>query len=264
MRASVHLDPIPSNSHTHTVIFLHGRGGSAFALSESFFDSLDSRGRNLRDLFPSFRWVFPKAPLCRPAAFPQDLRAQWFDLADAKDLSVNEELQVGGLHASVEALKSIIAEEAEKLGGNYVRLILAGISQGASAAIHTLLHLDKSHFAGFDPPRLGAFVGFCSRLPLPGQTLNQTRSMRDSGSGPDRSSVLSNTPILLEHSFDDPLAKVEDGRILRDALDDRGAHVEWIEYPAGGHWIQSPQGIEDAADFLRRALGLAPKDTDLR
>ncbi|KAK0385952.1 hypothetical protein NLU13_7127 [Sarocladium strictum] len=254
MRASVHLDPIPSNSHTHTVIFLHGRGGSASALSESFFDSLDSRGRNLRDLFPSFRWVFPKAPLCRP----------WFDVADAKDLSVNEELQVGGLHASVEALKSIIAEEAEKLHGKYVRLILAGISQGASAAIHTLLHLDKSHFAGFDPPRLGAFVGFCSRLPLPGQTLKQTRSMRDSGSGPDRSSVLSNTPILLEHSIDDPLAKVEDGRILRDALYDRGAHVEWIEYPAGGHWIQSPQGIEDAADFLRRALELTPDDTDLR
>src|SRR5688572_22217971 len=259
MPAFVSLNPV--TPHSHTVIFLHGRGSTASALSESLFDSRDSYGRDFRDLFPTFRWVFPQASACRPAAFAQDLRTQWFDVWNARDLTDREELQGEGLRASVKAIQSIITEEAEKLGGKTERLILVGISQGASTAIHTLLQLDHLLPVGHMSSKLGALIGFCGRLPFAGRSLVETRLMLDPANTSGRNEILRNTPILLEHSINDPLAKVEDGRVLRDAMIDFGADVEWVEYPDGGHWIQSPEGVENAAAFLRRTLNLAVGDT---
>ncbi len=51
----------PSAPHTHTIVFLHGRAGSAERLSASLAGSLDSRSLSLPAAFPSFRWVFPQA-----------------------------------------------------------------------------------------------------------------------------------------------------------------------------------------------------------
>ncbi|KAJ2990382.1 hypothetical protein NUW54_g8485 [Trametes sanguinea] len=56
--------------------------------------------------------------------------------------------------------------------------------------------------------------------------------------------------MLLEHCVDDPLVLVQNGRALRDTLRAFGAQVEWREYPSGGHWFNSPAGIDDAVAFL--------------
>lgn len=246
------LDPI--SPHTHTVIFLHGRGDSASSISHSLFDSLTSSGRSLREIFPSFRWGFPQAPLSHPARFPKDLRAQWFDVWDPRDLNVREELQVEGLRESVAAIKDIVLEEVRRLDGQSEKVILAGISQGGATAVHTLLHLDCP--APNAVPRLGAFIGFCCRLPFSGRDLLRTRRIIDPEALCEGNDLLRGTPMLLEHSVDDPLVKVEDGRGLRDALHRFGAEVQWKEYADGGHWLQSPQGIDDAVLFLRDVLGL--------
>jgi len=57
--------------------------------------------------------------------------------------------------------------------------------------------------------------------------------------------------VLLEHCADDPLVLIESGRDLRETLRGFGAKVKWNEYPSGGHWFHSPNGADDAVDFLR-------------
>lgn len=130
--------------------------------------------------------------------------------------------------------------------------MLAGISQGAATSVHTLLNLSVPPTVdGHEVPRrLGAFLGFSCRMPFPGRSLAETRKVLDLEGIPDTDEVLRNTPVLLEHCVDDPLVLVEKGRDLRDTLRGFGTQVAWKEYPNGGHWFNSPAGVDDAVEFL--------------
>ncbi|KFH48557.1 Acyl-protein thioesterase-like protein [Hapsidospora chrysogenum ATCC 11550] len=244
----------PKEPHTHTVIFLHGRGGSADNLVASLTYWSDSQGRTLAEIFPSFRWVYPRAPIGHSAAFPGDKIAQWFDNWNVRDFTDREEVQAPGLRQSVARMLGILEEEAKALDGRWERLVLMGISQGGATIVHTLLHLHRL------APRLGALVGYSCRMPFAGRSLPETRRILrpDDSSGDNNTEALKGTPILLEHCVDDPLVLVGMGRTLRDTLRGFGAHVTWVEYPDGGHWLNSPRGVEDAAQFLSRALGCEP------
>ncbi|KJZ78523.1 hypothetical protein HIM_01914 [Hirsutella minnesotensis 3608] len=260
------LEPVvvaPLTTHTHTVVFLHGRADNADNFAASFQHSVDSRNRTLFDAFPSFRWVFPRAPLLTCEAFPGQRIFQWFDIWSVSDLSLREELQAVGLRESVRRIRQLLHEEAALLVGHWDRLVLAGISQGAATATHTLLNLDLSGAAGerngqLMPPRLGAYLGFSSRMPFPGRSLAETRAVLGLDSVPNDNNVLRGTPVLLEHCVNDPQVLVANGRALRETLTGFGAQVHWREYPDGGHWFNSPAGIDDAIQFLTRALGPSP------
>jgi predicted esterase len=67
---------------------------------------------------------------------------------------------------------------------------------------------------------------------------------------PEHDQLLRNTPILLEHCVDDPLVKVENGRLMTEMLTSFGANVARREYPDGGHWFNSPAGMDDVIAFL--------------
>jgi predicted esterase len=246
----------PKAPHTHTVVFLHGRGDNARNFSFAVGRWQDSQGRNLAAAFPSFRFVFPQAPMRKCAATADGPTwPQWFDVWNTRDFTDHEELQAEGLREMVPVIRRILAAEAASLGSetlpSWGKVILAGISMGGATSVHTLFNLDA--------PRLGAFMGFSCRLPFPRcQAVLELREVlkldevpRDGG----QSQVLANTPILLEHCVDDPLVLVEGGRGLRDKLRALGAqNVEWKEYPAGGHWFNSPHGMDDAVEFINRHL----------
>ena len=168
------------------------------------------------------------------------------------DFSEHEELQAIGLRESVTSTRRILASEATILGGQWDRLVLAGISQGAATSVHTLLNLSLPPAVDGQllPQRLGAFLGFSCRMPFPGRSLAETRKVLHLESVPDTDEVLRNTPVLLEHCIDDPLVLVGKGRDLRDTLQGFGTQVTWKEYPNGGHWFNSPLGIDDAVEFL--------------
>lgn len=138
--------------------------------------------------------------------------------------------------------------------------MLAGISQGAATSVHTLLNLSLS-MSGQKPQRLGAFLGFSCRMPFPARSLAETRKVLSLDGVPDSDEVLRNTPVLLEHCLDDPLVLVENGRILRDTLRGFGAEVSWKEYRKGGHWFNSPAGVDDAVEFLNNHLLEIPSAT---
>ncbi|UNI18716.1 hypothetical protein JDV02_004969 [Purpureocillium takamizusanense] len=256
----------PAEAHTHTVVFLHGRGDTAPQFCDSLWLSTDSRNYTLREEFPSFRWVFPTAGIfpCRTA--PGDQVSQWFDIWDVRDFSDHEHHQAEGLKPSVARIRNLLAEEAALLEGRWDRIILAGISQGAATATHTLLNLNipKAATTTTTPPppqgevlprRLAAYMGFSCRMPFPGRSLGDTRGVLGLADAPTDNEVLRNTPILLEHCVDDPLVLVEYGRTLRESLRGFGANVAWREYQRGGHWFNSPQGMDDVVSFLTSVLG---------
>ncbi|OTA66650.1 Phospholipase/carboxylesterase [Hypoxylon sp. EC38] len=225
----------PSRPHTHTVVFLHGRGDNARNFAASLAHWRDSRHRTLKDAFPSFRWVFPQAPMRKCASTPDTSWPQWFDVWDEV----------------VPAIRRILADEAALLRGHWDRVVLAGISMGDATAAHVLFNLDINPAEG---GRLAAFTGFSCRCPFAGCSLAEMRNILDLENITDHGHVVQNTPVLLEHCADDPLVLVQNGRGLRETLRGFGAQVEWKEYPNGGHWFNSPTGMDDVVDFLNRQL----------
>lgn len=252
--------PASATTHTHTVVFLHGRGDSAPNFSRSLTWSTDSGGRTLEQIFPSFRWVFPQAAPTTPRAqSPLDRVNQWFDIWNVQNFAEREELQAVGLRGSVQRIRDILAREAALLGGHWDRIVLAGISQGAATGVHTLLNLDIARQIDGEAAqkrRLGAFLGFSCRMPFPGRSLAATRKVLDLEGTPSDAGILENTPVLLEHCVNDPVVLVENGRALRETLRGFGAQVTWREYPDGEHWFNSPAGIDDAVEFLKHVLEL--------
>lgn len=206
--------------------------------------------------------------MIRRAAWPQDTWSQWFDVWNTNNFLEREELQAEGLRVSVAAVRKLLAREAAMLGGRWDRIILAGISQGAATSVHTIfnLNLDSANpqhvSSAIDRPKgLAAFLGFSCRLPFPDRTLAGTRKILNLDNVPEHDEVLRNTPILLEHCVDDPLVLLEKGQHLRDSLGELGAHVTWKQYPSGGHWFNTPAGIDDVVEFLSRDVLNAGSDS---
>ncbi|KAG6054232.1 hypothetical protein E4U17_003973 [Claviceps sp. LM77 group G4] len=260
-------------AHSHTVVFLHDRGDNAESLSVSLRRSLDSRQRSLYDVFPTFRWVFPRSGETVSFSAAGNAVSQWFDIWNLQDYSDREEIQTLGLRNSTKLIRQILAVEADLLGGRWDRIILAGIGQGAATATHVLLNVrvsrsrpasDSSTSASKPfPGGLGAFVGFSSRMPFPGRGLAETRRRLQLDGVPDTDTVVRKTPVLLGHYVDDQVIPVEHGRVLRDTLQGFGAQVEWREYKTGRHWLHSPSGMDEAADYLNHVLGLRQSSLDL-
>lgn len=249
------VHPSPGQPHTHTVIFLHGRGDTALNFKRCITHNtwVDSQARSPINIFPTFRWVFPTAGL-KPCARPDGPRvmSQWFDLWDAVSLE-HEMLMQPGLKESVERIRALVAEEAAKLGGRWDKIVLMGISQGGATSVHTLLNFGfPPSYMG--PKRLGAFVGVSCRLPFPGRSFQDTRKVLGLQGAQQGNEVLVNTPMLLEHCADDQTVQLGSGKQLRDTLRSFGANVEWREYPEGGHWFKSPEGLQDLKIFLEKVL----------
>ncbi|KAI0449739.1 phospholipase/carboxylesterase family protein [Xylaria acuta] len=234
--------PAPAHPHTHTVVFLHGRGDNTASFANGLGQWRDSRNHNLADAFPTFRWVLPQAPMRKLASCPETW-PQWFDVWNVQDFAENEELQAVGLKEVIPVFRKMLADEAALLGGRWDRIVLAGISMGAATSTHLLFNLKEP---------LGAFMGFSARCPFAGRSLKQMREVLGLEDVPEHDEVLRKTPILLEHCVDDSLVLIQNGRGLRDTLCGFGCQVEWKEYPNGGHWFHSPNGMDDAVQFLEK------------
>lgn len=152
-------------THTHTIIFLHGREDFGSDLAQYFFDLKTSDGRSLAEIYPSVRWVFPAAKLrystqrdfeFSNSSFAEALKgeeviSQWLDVWDLSKPEEREELMVPGLRESILQILEIIMEEAKEIPLN--RINFGGISQGCVTAILTLLS------SGIN---VGGFIGWCS------------------------------------------------------------------------------------------------------
>ncbi|ROV98070.1 hypothetical protein VMCG_06991 [Cytospora schulzeri] len=255
------IGPRQGAQHSHTIIFLHGRDSLNDEFAGELFESEASQPsdqpRTLLDLLPTFKWVFPAAPMLRSARFDTDM-SQWFDMSSVENPDEKSEIQLEGLRNSVSAIIKVIQSEA-----NYVprqKIFLAGISQGFATAI-------AAFFADDARQRLAGIIGMSSWMPLSGMLTSgdgKTQLARlyrgsDCGSGPAARSdedEVNPTPVLLCHSSDDDVVPVQHGRALRDILNRLPGDIqlEWHEYEDGGHWINEPLGVDDLISFIKRHM----------
>lgn len=208
----------PTAEHTHTIIFLHGRGATAAEFLEEFFESQASDNRFLPEIFPQVRWVFPTSGILPSRAFGEI--SQWYDMLSTDTPAVGESEHQTEIDAAVSRIVEIIRSESTALGGSY-QVILAGISQGCTIGIQALLRQDS---------QLGGFIGLSSWLPASLASMQATHDAKL-------------TPIFLSHSVDDDTIAFGNGEDLHNDLESKGFNVEWHRYENGGHWVNEPQGV---------------------
>lgn len=253
----------PLGAHTHTVIFLHDRGSTATEFALELFESSASATKlSLRNTFPSFKWVFPFAPLTltknRNTAANNVAISQWFDIWSLASPQEKLEEQRKGLSDNVEALVSLIQHEISEGGIAANQIFLAGMSQGIALAIHAFFRLATP---------LAGVLGFCGWMPFASEvdriansgdwqgTLNEVRAITGDSRDDLRDAEMQlETVVYLAHSRNDRTVPIENGIQMRDSLEAMGLKVQWHEYGDGAHWFQEPVGIDDLVAFLRKIM----------
>jgi len=253
----------PLHTHTHSIIFLHGRDSTAEEFAGELFESQASDGRFLQEIFPSIRWIFPTSRIRKSARFGVEL-SQWFDIWACESPQESKDLQVAGIRETLEDLETIITTEIARLDGKTNHVFLAGISQGCAAAVLKLLSQPIAPFAGF--------LGFSSWLPFqaeigqlrisestPCMLLHSLFSLNTPIQSPidPKPSVLG-TPVFLAHCNDDTIIPVENGEALARHLRELGMNVTWRQYQDGGHWINEPVGLDDLVTFIKVCMEVKP------
>jgi predicted esterase len=256
----------PTESHTHTVVLLHGRGSSGGEFAQELLEeTLLSDQSSLAQKLPSWRWVFPSSRELWSTAFEEDMPA-WFEAHSLTDTIARQDLQIPGIRQSVSYIKTILDQEIERLGGDTSRVVLGGISQGAAVAIWTFLCLDS-----VERP-LGAFFATNTWLPfassIQNYLSNEQKPPIDAGtefvagmlaqskvSHPQSRERPSSTAVFLGHGTDDAYVDVELGRKARDIIIQADFTVEWREYQGAeqeGHWFKAPEEVDDLLNFLMK------------
>ena len=267
----------PSSEHTHTAIMLHGRGSNGPEFAEELAETMVPGQKPLTDRFPSWRWVFPSSRELWSTAFEEMLPA-WFEAHSLTDTSARADLQMEGIRQSVAYIQSILDGEAASLGGETEKVVIMGVSQGGAIGMWTILCQE------IRGKRLGAFVGASTWLPFAANI--QRLLLRDGSYEADKGSsktdlsdafvvdmlpawhpVVSSrdadksarvTPIFLGHGVDDAVVDVELGRQAQDVLTNVGFQTGWKEYSGAeleGHWLKTPEQIDDIASVLMRVTG---------
>lgn len=234
--------PMEGFEHTHTIVFLHGKGSNCKEFADEMFESeasthLVPKGRRtLEVVFPTVRWVFPSAPQQRSERF-DFIESQWFDMWAVENPDERFESQVDGLRQSISLLNLVIAAEEAIIPRE--RIFLAGISQGFATAITAAL-LAESSFAGL--------IGLCAWVPK--AAYGRIRGTKGFAETSDLLR-LRGTPVFLGHSTADNVVPIENGRALRDYLSQFRSPIVWHEYVSSEHWIVEPQGVDDIITFIR-------------
>jgi len=248
---------LPTSKHTHTVIFLHGRGSTATEFESELFESQASDDRFFVQIFPSVKWVFPSATP-KWTETEEEVVNQWFDMKSVQHPNDCPETQKPGLRESVQMILEVVRRESAAVGLKMV--FLAGISQGCATALLALL------LGGVE---IGGFVGLSGWLPMQeelGKILNDTTSTSQERTQHLRalldipvecysmtSKITSavRTPVLLQHAVDDFVVPVANGLGLAKTLQEFGMQVAWQCFDEGGHWLNEPEGMDRIVKFLR-------------
>ncbi|MCJ1419024.1 hypothetical protein MMC32_005375 [Xylographa parallela] len=290
-----HVEPLiyPAQSeHTHTFIFLHGRGDTAQNFAPRFLLSEHSSGRPLQDLLPGVKFIFPTAKRRRMAANNRCTISQWFDIVSLTDSAKREEVQVEGLRESSAMIYQIIMRETASIPcGN---IVLGGLSQGCATALYALLTFyDATLGDSAVRPAIGAVVGMSGWLPFRKQIdeimsgaegsdqgedpYNRGKEGLDSGTTTSTETQAVNflrenvdlpaltasqptaalrTPVFLGHGTADLTVDVTLGEGAASTLESLGMDVRWVPYKDFYHWYKEPEEIDDVVAFLQEKVDL--------
>ncbi|KAK2745231.1 hypothetical protein FQN57_003926 [Myotisia sp. PD_48] len=273
----------PKTTHTHSMIILHGRGGSGLEVSVGFMGDM-SRSQILYDFaaqFPGMKFIFPSAKIRRARFLRQDF-PQWFDqIPLAMPIEQRTELYLEGLRDSTRFLQTLVDAEIELVGAGNV--IIGGYSQGVAQSLQLLLsYVDER---GRGP--LGGYFGFSGWLPFqkqlaalvpPGfeyktpseeerhrvvmKAINYIRedvldlpaiAVKD-----DSVSTAFKTPIWLSHGSLDNIVAPSLGEAAADTMKALGWKVTWKRYNGLEHRFHEA-ALADVAQFLKEKAGVPQK-----
>lgn len=288
----------PPGPHTHTLIFLHGRGDQGLEFgTELITRKLPTGPRNtLPARFPGLKFIFPNAPvrLDGPDVHLHGVIPQWFEVRNVRNLdqsSANllESDDRTGLTESVQYIHELIDQEANLVEvGN---VIIGGLSQGGALALYALLTYDD-----LGKGKLGGVVGLSTWLPFE-KILREVRyqdnrdEIRDESvdrnevdSGPMMTAVQKvlryareyltpmnptsaaesipasiNTPIFLAHGAKDEHIRPANAKAAADLLEGLGWDVDWRLYEDLEH-CYSPDELEDMTIWLSVKIGVPEHD----
>ena len=243
----------PSAKHTHTLIFLHGRGGTSDSFGPPFFAAFPA--------YPGLKTIFPTPSKTFSHKHYRDI-PQWFSLTHSVPSEEYTDEQLAGLRLSVEYLQQLIAAEvAAGIPAN--RILLGGFSQGVATAMLALLW-GRWKLAGF--VGLSGWLPFARELESAGGTestigkLEELR-VRVMKAEPREREVVAEvlrTPMWLGHGVNDEIVAYEEGRRVEGACVALGMVVVWGGYPDWGHWYKVPEEIDDIVAFWCENCGLQP------
>ena len=261
----------PVTAHTYTVILLHGRGSTGEEFAEELFECIMENSAaqldqlNLKQLFPTCKWIFPNAKLRYSAVFQEEM-TEWFDIYSLTNPHERQELQKEGLTEAAQLLEELIHEELDKVPPR--NLILGGISQGYATAALTLIGLDI---------RMAGFFGLSDWMPFREQIKVEALSTSKEGlssahavtaaarkilgltdkAGTEKTQEgagWSSTPIFLGHEEHDPVVACKLGKAACEVFRACEGKPEWHVYNSGDHWIQEPDEISDLIHFLAKCM----------
>jgi len=159
---------LPSTTHTHSIILLHGRGSNATRFGLEFLKAKTSTGQTLQELFPCAKFIFPTAKKRRSTALKRIPINQWFDNYSLEDPAQRLDLQYDGLRETSAFVHALIRAEAKAVGLR--KVILGGLSQGCAMSLHISLNYDPSEVERASdeggPPSLGGYIGMSGWLPF--------------------------------------------------------------------------------------------------
>lgn len=248
-----------SGVHKHTIILLHGRGGSAETFSQRLLHTPLQRSRGsqpptptttttttttLPEAFPDAKFIFPCARRQRATVYKRSVVRQWFDdwhvgpappssSSDVVDARYDDGLQTTGLGEAAGYLRGLLAEEA-KLVRSGRDLVIGGFSQGAATSLVTAMLWD-----GREP--LGGVVAMAGWLPYTKQLTDMSSRhpsdrSGDGDSGNDQDEAEADL-FADPDPFERPVSRGRTKRHLGDCQPAEADHaaldwlVEEIEFP---------------------------------
>lgn len=146
----------PKSAHTHTIIFLPSLAREGEEFGRDFLEfCTNADERQLPDLFPGCRFVFPTAKYRLGSGFEWRILNLWFDMARLSEPDYKKKIQLPGMEQSAAQLMEIINAELEDVPPKC--LILAGFGQGSAMALSILMALEQP---------IGGFIGLSGWLPF--------------------------------------------------------------------------------------------------
>lgn len=259
-----------ADSHTHTIIMLHGRAYNGTDFASDLLGNVDITKR-----LPDWKWVFASADFEWSAQFQEEMRS-WFDIRSLTDPEYEKEMQLSGLRKSVDRVLQIIDREVQLLDGHVERLVFGGISQGAATAYMTMLHLVGRYekIGGF--VFLHGWVPFASdfrqllshpaldgvrdiervagRLSCAGQVARTLTGLGPRLQGdPLTIAAFADMAVFWAHGEDDAVVEPELGNQALEMLAKIFTYVLGNEYEGAdqdGHGIKEPGELDDIVGFL--------------
>jgi len=232
----------PEEVHRCTIVWLHSCHGRAWH-AEHLAEDLRSRGllKNARLLAPS-----------SPKRSPEDSH-QWFEYcstgletgADQDDANVSQ------LREQRTALLALLEKEVRRLPPDG-RLLIGGLSQGASMALDLLLHIRSG-------PVLEKLQGIIAqRGMLQRESIDDLKLTAHSNEGTKQVGHLAGMPVLATHGMADDLVPIEAARRSYDFLVGLGTSFKLHELPGLYHTGRSWEEADSIAAHIELMLHGSP------